>query len=314
MNDSEGARNAEVVRNPTAAATRAAYGTALRRARQKAGLSVADVAKVLKVAEHTVDALEAERYENLPPRPYIRGYIHRYARLVGLDAATAAVIVDAIGAPETTVPPIVPRPRRRRFADFARQSWGLLYGCIVLVFVVAIGSALWWASSGEQVRRDAVVGAARTPPAEHAAGAEAAPAGAEPPPGVPPAAVAEPLDAAVSDESPEVREPFRPDAATVASGDAGTGVDPVPAGQEPVDPDVIRFVFQEACWVEVHDRNDDLVHGDLGRPGDTLTLTGEAPFSVLVGYAAGVEITFNGERVDLAPATRGEVARLVVGD
>ena len=76
---------------------------------------------------------------------------------------------------------------------------------------------------------------------------------------------------------------------------------------------MITFVFDDDCWVEVRDRDGDLVHGDLGRDGATVAVTGNAPFSVLVGNAAGVEVSFNGEPVVLTPSAPGEVTRLVVG-
>ena len=59
-------------------------------------MSVADIADALKVTQRTVVALEAERYEELPPRPYIRGYVQRYARVVGLDAAALTVASDGV--------------------------------------------------------------------------------------------------------------------------------------------------------------------------------------------------------------------------
>jgi len=40
---------------------------------------------------------------------------------------------------------------------------------------------------------------------------------------------------------------------------------------------------------------------------------GQAPFRVLLGYAPGVQMSFNGETVVLAPHTRNNVATLVLG-
>ena len=295
------------------------FGSALREARQKAGLSVAEIANALKVAERTVDALEAELYEELPPRPYIRGYVRRYARLVGLDAATVRVASDTV-EPAPVLPAVVPRSRRASFKDFARESWGLVYGSIVLVFVVLIGGALWWAWPGgntepavpetrpntagwDRIRTPAaspatpevateVVSTVRDEPDQASDSTPAAPEPSEP--------------VALDSPPPEVA-PVEPSVADTDAVQAATEADGL------AQPDLITFAFTGECWVEVRERGGDLVHNDLGRDGETVTVSGRAPFSVLLGDPTVVEVTFNGGRVALDRGRPGEVARLEVG-
>ena len=296
------------------------FGPALRAAREKAGLSVDDVATALKVTDHTIDALEAERLEELPPLPYIRGYVKRYARLVGLDADALTVGSDFPAEAETVVPAIVPRSRWALFTDFARRSWGLVYGSIVLVFVMLIGGALWWAWPGGNAELafeatsgiagpDPVPPFADAPPPPIAAPAEGLPSHTNPDP-VPglPTVSGQPAAPVADDPTPS---PASPPEAGVVVGDVDESATDDREGPLP---DLISFTFHGECWVEVHDRDGDLIHGDLGRDGDTVTLGGRAPFSVLVGNVTGVEVTFNGERVALDQSAPGAVARLVVGD
>jgi len=77
--------------------------------------------------------------------------------------------------------------------------------------------------------------------------------------------------------------------------------------------DQLRFVFSEDCWVEVRSATGRNLFSDLGRSGSTLSLVGEGPFRILLGYAPGAEVAFNGEQVALAPHTRNNVATLVLG-
>lgn len=77
--------------------------------------------------------------------------------------------------------------------------------------------------------------------------------------------------------------------------------------------DALTFRFNEESWVEVRDGAGALIYEDLGAAGQIVRVTGNAPFSVLVGYAAGVQLTYNNDPVALAPHTRQAVARLVVG-
>ncbi|MCE2461379.1 MAG: helix-turn-helix domain-containing protein [Pseudomonadales bacterium] len=328
------------------------FGPALRAAREKAGLSIANVAHALKVTEFTVDALEDERYEDLPPRPYIRGYIQRYARLVGLDAGTVMVGFDTVEAEPPVVPAVVPRSRWVLFSDFARDSWGMIYGGIVLVFVILIGGALWWAwPGGNSAQTEPVAEAApntaaalvspdddnRSMPDVDAAVVSTVRAERDQvfdstpavPRSVEPVAVDPPVPEAPATESvavdppvPQVRtreavaiEPPHPEGGAAEPGFVGADTDGTTSEVDGLARlDVMAFVFEGECWVEVRDRDGDLVHGDLGRDGETVTVSGHAPFSVLVGNTAVVDISFNGGRVALDSTARGEVARLVVGD
>lgn len=295
------------------------FGAALRGAREKAGLSVGEIANTLKVTERTVHALEAELYEELPPRPYVRGYVRRYARLVGLDATTVTVGSDSVET-EPVLPAVVPRSRRAVFNDFARESWGLVYGSIVLVFVALIGGALWWAWPGgnaepaapEAASNAAVANqvprAAASPPTPEVVTEAFSTVSGEPDEGLgSTAAVPESPPPIALDSFPPDIAPLEPEVVDAGTDEAAT------EGDGLAEPDLITFVFRGECWVEVRDRDDDLLHGDLGRDGETLTLPGRAPFSVLVGNPAVVDVTFNGERVSVDSGLPGQVARFEVG-
>ena len=65
-------------------------GARLRRMRLGAGLELDQVSKVTKIAERHLEAIEDERFEELPADVYVRGFVASYARTLGLDAATVA--------------------------------------------------------------------------------------------------------------------------------------------------------------------------------------------------------------------------------
>lgn len=81
----------------------------------------------------------------------------------------------------------------------------------------------------------------------------------------------------------------------------------------PAGDDEIEFVFSETCWVEVKDLDGRYLHAVLGEPNERLTLVGEGPFDVKLGYVPGVVLRFNGAPVPLAAHTRDHVANLVLG-
>jgi cytoskeleton protein RodZ len=78
--------------------------------------------------------------------------------------------------------------------------------------------------------------------------------------------------------------------------------------------DVISLNFTTDCWIAVRDEDAALLYNVLGRAGGSLELIGAGPFKLLLGYAPGVALTYNGERIMLAPFTRRDVARVVLGD
>ncbi|WP_253715903.1 helix-turn-helix domain-containing protein, partial [Thermus scotoductus] len=60
-------------------------GERLRRAREEKGLSLKEASARLALKAKVLEALEACRFEELPEPALTRGYLRRYALLLGLD-------------------------------------------------------------------------------------------------------------------------------------------------------------------------------------------------------------------------------------
>src|SRR5947209_19401930 len=87
-------------------------GTALRGAREAAGLSIDAVAQQLKLAPRQVQALEDDDFARLPGRTFVRGFVRNYARYVGLDPEdVVALLPGADVAPSLQRPTITPSSR-----------------------------------------------------------------------------------------------------------------------------------------------------------------------------------------------------------
>jgi cytoskeleton protein RodZ len=63
-------------------------------------------------------------------------------------------------------------------------------------------------------------------------------------------------------------------------------------------------------WVEITDANGQELEMDLLRGGSDKTYHGKPPFRILLGRAAAVLLTMDGEQVDLTGFTRGDIAQL----
>jgi cytoskeleton protein RodZ len=62
-------------------------GQDLRKARQRKGEDLAQISAVLKIRKDYLDALEESKFEAIPGRAYIIGFIRTYAQYLGLDPA-----------------------------------------------------------------------------------------------------------------------------------------------------------------------------------------------------------------------------------
>ena len=63
------------------------FGARLRWERERAGLTVTDVAARLRLHLNQVRAIEQESLDALPEAAYVRGFIRSYARLLNIDPA-----------------------------------------------------------------------------------------------------------------------------------------------------------------------------------------------------------------------------------
>jgi len=115
-------------------------GMRLRKAREGAGLSQADVAARLKMPLRVVQSLEEEDWSRLGAPVFVRGQLRSYSRLLGL---TTMPMMEASGVAPVVPPVLVPRtytPPLRRFAEQAARR--LVY----VVMTVAIAIPVWLAT------------------------------------------------------------------------------------------------------------------------------------------------------------------------
>jgi len=59
-------------------------GPLLKKSREEKRMSVAEVARVTRIPIATLDALEADRFDDLPGEVFVRGFLKSYAQAVGL--------------------------------------------------------------------------------------------------------------------------------------------------------------------------------------------------------------------------------------
>lgn len=74
----------------------------------------------------------------------------------------------------------------------------------------------------------------------------------------------------------------------------------------------VRLLFTDECWVDIRDGSMKSVLNGVMKSGDRHQLDGPPPYSMVLGKASAVELTIGDRLFDLAPYTRGNVARLTL--
>lgn len=260
-------------------AAEAPVGTTLRMAREAAGLGLEEVARRLKFAPRQLDALERGDWGRLPGGAAVRGMVRQYARLLELDA-DALVARAGQGAP-------LPEQLAHRFqqpvpfSDGSRRS-NAAYVALSLVLLVVVGAVAyqWRMERSDRGRLNFV--SATQQPAEPARAAQA--------PAVPASAVpAKPVPETPAASAPPVAES-------------------APSG--PRRRIVLRF--EEEAWVEIRSGTGALLISHLHPAGTERAVSGIPPFSVVIGNAQHVQLTYNDRPVDLMPHVKVEVARFTL--
>lgn len=290
---------------PSAAYT-LSVGRQLQQAREARGLSVGDIAQALKLGPRQVEALERDEWTDLPGTTFIRGFVRNYARLVGVDpqplmAHLGSLLekpVDTLNVPEAA-PATMRSGGRSRDRAVVGIGVGLVVVAVLAYFLLPNDLAAWRASlqslldAGPSPEETTAAPAAQEPlfpPPDAAAPSLSAPVVHAP---VAPAPIAAPVPTAPSVLPSLPAAPAQPAVAGVTAGQ-------------------LRFHVARESWVEVRDRDDVVVFSQRLPAGSEQQVGGKAPLSVTIGYAPGVSLMAHGKLVDLAPHTRGDVARLLV--
>src|SRR4051812_9699767 len=89
------------------------FGSYLKNARAARQLALLDMARITKIPERSLAALESGSREDLPADVYVRGFVSSYARVVGLDVADAlaryGTALHGEPAPDASMPTLAAR-------------------------------------------------------------------------------------------------------------------------------------------------------------------------------------------------------------
>ena len=287
-------------------------GEILARARAAQGLTLDDVAHQLKFGARQLEALEQGRFESLPGSTFARGMVRSYARLLKLDAeALLGQVVGKFEVPHTDQ--LATRYREPvPFSDGSKRST-IAYGALsVLILLVVAGVLFGWQQERSGTTRLSFVPAARAPLELPKSLPKTTPAAApaKPEPAPTPATTASTTAPAEASPQPAVSQINAAGASASGAPTASTSATagPLPAAAT----GRIVLDFDAESWVEIRDGTGKILMSQLNRAGSERVVQGAPPFSVVIGNAQHVRVTYGDEPFDLTPHIRVEVARFTL--
>jgi cytoskeleton protein RodZ len=269
-------------------------GALLRAAREKQGLHIAVLAASIKVPKAKLEALENDRYDELPDVTFTRALAQTVCRALKIDANPVLARLPHGGTHR--LEPIgggLNEPFRERTVRSEPSEWALLSKPMlwVVLFVLLAAVVLFLVPDELLDRiRGAVAPAASTtaPPA-----ASPAPTAPEAVPAAP-AVAASVVEAAPPAVVVETIHSAPPAAAVAEAAAAGIAV--------------LRTTDQS--WIEVQDGRGQVLLSRMLMAGEVVGLDGALPLRVKIGNVAATELSFRGQPVNLASTARDNVARL----
>ena len=239
-------------------------GPRLRSARERRGLTVEQAALKLHLDPAVLQSLEAEDFGALGAPIFVKGYVGRYAELVGESAESLQQLLSSavIPAPDLTR---IPRARVEGSRIIGPAAIAVVAGVVVL-------GSIWWGISRWHERHPALTPSRIVPgrlvPRDTVSGAPAVSG-----------------KAAVSTPAPAAAGASRADrtAAGPSKGEVG-----------------ITLKFSAPSWVDVKDAAGKRLYRAMVPAAAVRVFKGTAPLHVVLGYAPAVTLVVDGRTTPIS--------------
>ena len=290
-------------------------GGLLRAAREEHGLHIAALAAAMKVAPRKLDALENDRWTELPDATFTRALALTVCRTLKIDARPVldllppAEIMALRSIGEHLNAPLHGTGGR---TDSSVAGWAIRPMVWAAAVLMAAALAVYFVPEGWFKSAPPLLAAAPDPVATRTAPAPAAPAAEVS------ASAAATVDAAaalltvgsVAPTAPLTSAPTAPPTAPMSLGETVFSAPPAGSLQGAPASGSLQLRTSEPSWVDARDGRGQVLLSRIVQPGETVGLEGAAPFRLTIGNAAATQLSFRGQPVSLAPNTRDNVARV----
>lgn len=279
-------------------------GRLLREARERQGLHIVALAALIKVTPKKLEMLEADRLDALPDATFARALAQTVCRALKIDAAPVLALLPVAGHRLEQVGRSLNTPFRERPGTLAQRD-GMAFAASPAFWITGLillaAVTVYFLPAG-MLR----VGAGRAP------AASAVTTASQELPGMPPETTSLPSPVPIAGGSPPAPDAVAPpvqDPVEAASAAVPSSVG-VAASAAAATAGLLQVHTSGSSWVEVVDSRGQALISRLMQPGETVGLDGAPPLRVRIGNAAATRLVFRGQPMEIADATRDNVARL----
>lgn len=305
-------------------------GQLLRAAREERGLTPQQVADSLRLRVAIIEMIEADEYEKLSAPAFVRGYLRSFAKAVEADLTAVLSAYEQMGYGASTKPNLNMQSFSKRQVlerDDNRLKW---ISYLIIIVVLAMAVIWWWQDSDFSM--DAIFGSG-SPQSEVARGSttentpnrieitdrtddseargsstgydEVEYDGVEQ---IPESDVSA-ADVSTAEVVPEpviIAPTTVPATVTADIADAEAATEPSTGEAS------LAMTFRDACWIKVTDATGEDIAIGIKAAGYTMPLTGQPPFDIILCKPEAVELTYQGEPVDLSAYRRNRSVTLTL--
>ncbi|MEZ8625944.1 cytoskeleton protein RodZ [Vibrio splendidus] len=291
-------------------------GTLLKNKRESLGLTQKQISDRLKLRVTLIQQIEENQFESDQVATFMRGYIRSYAKYVNLDEKVVLNALHHSGDAQHQEQEMLSFSRKTKTEK--HNSRIMLLTWSIFAVIVGISSLWWWQNQQQDTLSQSL---ANTESSEELVVEESLD---------PELTSLEVIEAEQNTETSPVTE-NSDELTEVSSAEDSVTLDLVEVIEEaPEAPDVASVTaepetvapeavvnelvmqFSADCWIQVKDASGKTLSTGIKKAGQTLNLSGTAPYKVILGAPEGVSMTFASEPVDLSGYTSGKVARITL--
>ncbi|WP_417884303.1 cytoskeleton protein RodZ [Vibrio rumoiensis] len=296
-------------------------GEILRQRREELGLSQKDISERLRLKVSVIENIESNHFDSHHVATFIRGYFRSYAKAVGIKEKDILAALEQSGRGQHKEQPMHSFSQKTKKQQHDNHIMRLTWG--ILIVILGISSVWWWQNhqldtlspsslssqqeqstiSGSDELADETSSLDTNETVMESSGQESNDGAVSQPQETEQAANDEqvfPADNTV-DSTTETVKPTKTESQEIAQ-----------ITEVQKNNNVLAMQFKDDCWIQVKDSSGSVLATGLKKAGESLTLTGKAPYSIILGAPEGVSISLADEPVDLSRYTPGKVARLTL--
>ncbi|WP_139684139.1 RodZ domain-containing protein [Vibrio tasmaniensis] len=288
-------------------------GTLLKNKRESLGLTQKQISDRLKLRVTLIQQIEENQFESDQVATFMRGYIRSYAKYVNLDEKVVLNALHHSGDAQHQEQEMLSFSRKTKTEKHNSRIMILTWS--IFAVIAGISSLWWWQNQQQDTLSQSL---ANTESSEELVVEESL---------EPEFTSLEVIEAEQNSAQPSATE-STDELAVVSAAEASENIEqaeqtqdvaevtPVAAESETVTPEPVAnelvMQFSADCWIQVKDAAGKTLSTGIKKAGQSLNLSGTAPYKVILGAPEGVSMTFASEPVDLSGYTSGKVARITL--